>query len=83
MKAHFFYDCGAGWNTPKDGLPAIQNTRDSWVVRDTFNIRHSVGFGLNILKPIAAKIDWGYKLDRNKKTGESASEFHISMNAAF
>ena len=75
MKAHVFYDAGAGWDTPKTHL-----TTQDYLKRDKFNLRHSVGFGVNLVKPFAAKIDWGYKLDRDKKSGESPSEFHISMN---
>ncbi|MBM3893505.1 outer membrane protein assembly factor BamA [Candidatus Dependentiae bacterium] len=78
MKAHVFYDAGAGWNTPKDGLIAA-----NMVKRDKFNLRHSIGFGLNLLKPMPAKIDWGFKLDRNKAAHESPSEFHLSMNYAW
>ena len=78
MKGHVFYDAGAGWDTPKNGL-----IDKSYVKRNRFNLRHSVGFGLNLLYPTSAKIDWGYKLDRNKKAGESPHEFHISMNAAW
>lgn len=78
MKAHFFYDAGAGWDTSKKGISNM-----SFIKRNKFNLRHSVGFGLNLLKPYPAKIDWGYKLDRDKKAGESPHEFHISMNAAW
>ncbi|MBD3273049.1 outer membrane protein assembly factor BamA [Candidatus Dependentiae bacterium] len=78
MKAHFFYDAGAGWDTPKEEIP---NT--SYLKRDQFNLRHSVGFGLNLTQPMPAKIDWGYKLDRDKKAGESPHEFHLSMNYAW
>lgn len=77
MKGHFFYDAGAGWDTPKEGL------KESMIKRNKFNLRHSVGFGLNLLKPVPAKVDWGYKLDRDKKAGESPSEFHLSMNYAW
>ena len=76
MKGHVFYDAGAGWDTPKY---ADLNIND--VMRNKFTLRHSVGFGLNLLKPTPAKIDWGYKLD--KKPGESAHEFHLSMNYAW
>ncbi len=78
MKGHLFYDAGAGWDTPKD---CINNT--NLIKRDQFNIRHSVGFGIAMLRPVPAKIDWGYKLDRKKKEGESAHELHISMNYAW
>jgi outer membrane protein assembly factor BamA len=78
MKAHVFYDAGAGWNAPKDGL-----TGANMIKRDKFNLRHSIGFGLNLLKPMPAKIDWGFKLDRNKAAHESPSEFHLSMNYAW
>lgn len=78
MKAHVFYDSGAGWNTPKSDIPDR-----SFIKRDKFDLRHSVGFGLNLLKPMPAKIDWGFKLDRKKKDGESPHEFHLSMNYAW
>jgi outer membrane protein insertion porin family len=78
MKAHFFYDAGAGWDTPKERI----SDRNK-IMRDKFNMRHTVGFGLNLMKPVPAKIDWGFKLDRKKNLGESASEFHLSMNYAW
>ena len=80
MKGHFFYDAGAGWDTVTDGI----DPEDFGLIkRNNFTMRHSVGFGLNLVQPVPAKIDWGYKLDRNKKAGESASEFHLSMNYAW
>lgn len=78
MKGHVFYDAGAGWDTPKKGIVSPNLIR-----RDKFNLRHSVGFGLNLSNPFPAKIDWGYKLDRDKASGESPHEFHISMNTAW
>jgi outer membrane protein assembly factor BamA len=86
MKAHFFYDAGAGWDTPKYGIPAEIYYNGRYVnpvIRDSFDLRHSVGVGLNLLKPVPAKIDWGFKLDRKKQLHESASEFHLSMNYAW
>ena len=77
MKAHLFYDAGAGWSAPKSGAPS------GIITRNNFNLRHAVGFGFNLVYPTPAKIDWGYKLDRNKKAGESAHEFHLAMNMAF
>ncbi|MCF7799386.1 outer membrane protein assembly factor BamA [Candidatus Babeliales bacterium] len=78
MKGHFFYDAGAGWDTPK-----YTGSEKQYLKRDKFDLRHSVGFGLNLTKPMPAKIDWGYKLDRKKSAGESPSEFHLSMNYAW
>jgi len=78
MKGHVFYDAGAGWDTPKRDISDM-----SLIKRNKFNLRQSVGFGLNLVKPFPAKIDWGYKLDRDKKSGESPHEFHISMNSAW
>lgn len=80
MKGHFFYDAGAGWDTPKDGIPRPYNR---YIKRDQFNIRHSVGFGFNLTNPVPAKIDWGYKLNRDRRAQESPYEFHISMNMAW
>ncbi|MBL4588434.1 outer membrane protein assembly factor BamA [Candidatus Babeliales bacterium] len=81
MKGHFFYDAGAGWRTVVDGIP--EDSQRENIKRNNFEMRHSVGFGLNLMQPVPAKIDWGYKLDRKKKEGESASEFHLSMNYAW
>jgi outer membrane protein insertion porin family len=78
MRGHFFYDAGAGWNTPKEDITDL-----SIIKRDSFDLRHAVGFGLNLVKPMPAKIDWGFKLDRKKRDGESAHEFHLSMNYAW
>lgn len=78
IKGHFFYDGGAGWDTPKKDIKCT-----SRIVRNKLNWRHSVGIGLNIVNPMPAKIDWGYKLDRDKKSGESPHEFHVQMNAAW
>ncbi len=78
MKGHVFYDTGAGWDTPKGNLTAEQQ---SFIARDNFTLRHAVGVGLNLVKPMPAKIDWGFKLDRKKH--ESPQEFHLSMNYAF
>lgn len=80
MKGHLFYDAGSGWNTPKNDIPADQLCN---IRRDNFDVRHTVGFGLNLLKPMPAKVDWGFKLDRRKDQGESAHEFHLHMNYAW
>ncbi len=77
MHAHVFYDAGAGWDTPKKGLDP------KCIRRDKFDLRHSIGFGFNLVKPVPAKIDWGFKLDRKKWDHESPSEFHLSMNYAW
>jgi outer membrane protein insertion porin family len=78
MKGHVFYDTGAGWDTPKKDI-----TDHSLIKRDSFHLRHSIGIGLNLIKPIPAKIDWGFKLDRKRSEHESPNEFHLSMNYAW
>jgi len=80
MKIHLFYDAGCAWDTPKT---AVIQDNASHIKSDNFNIRHTIGIGLNIVSPQPMKISFGYKLDRNKKIGESPSEFHIGMNTAF
>ncbi|HBS48278.1 TPA: outer membrane protein assembly factor BamA [Candidatus Dependentiae bacterium] len=76
IKAHVFYDAGAGWSTPKYGT-----VRPDLITRNAFDFRQSIGFGFNITQPQPIKIDWGYKLDR--RPGESPSELHLSANVAF
>ncbi|MCB9492965.1 MAG: outer membrane protein assembly factor BamA [Epsilonproteobacteria bacterium] len=78
MRGHVFYDAGAGWSTPKRDLPSTLSIK-----RDRFDLRHSVGFGINLMQPMPAKIDWGFKLDRRKQDGESAHEFHLQMQYAW
>ncbi|MBN1549048.1 outer membrane protein assembly factor BamA [Candidatus Babeliales bacterium] len=78
-KAAVFYDGGAGWDTPDaDLIPADQLRNNG------FNYRHAIGFGVRILGgPFPAQIDWGLKLDRNKKAGEPLTEVHLTMNRTF
>ncbi len=79
MKGHVFYDAGAGWSTPTNGV----RDPEAFIIRDKFDLRHSIGFGVNLVNPFPAKIDWGFKLDRKKNLHESAYEFHLSMNYAW
>ncbi|MFA6534967.1 MAG: outer membrane protein assembly factor BamA [Candidatus Babeliales bacterium] len=94
MKGHVFYDAGCGWSTPpialtnEKGEPLLSpkniplNAKD-YITRNKFDLRHSIGFGVNLVNPFPAKIDWGFKLDRKKNMGESPYEFHLSMNYAW
>ena len=91
MRAHVFYDLGAAWDTPDNSIKefnnAVQESQrinfDDVIIRNKFNLRHTVGFGLNLTSPVPAKIDWGFKLDRDRKAGESSHEFHLTMNYAW
>jgi len=73
MKGLVFYDGGTGWNNPYSKDISAQFLRNN-----TFNYRHSIGFGVRILQPMPIRIDWGYKIDPRK--GESGHEVHFSMN---
>lgn len=76
IKGVLFYDGGAGWDTPNANVIARKRLRNNG-----FNYRHSVGFGVRLLRPTPVKIDWGFKLDR--RAGESASQVHLSMSHDF
>lgn len=80
MKGAFFYDGGAGWDTP-DVNEIPQKFQDKFLRNNKFEYRHSVGIGLRMLKPQPVKIDWGFKLD--KKKGEKSSELHLSAYREF
>lgn len=94
MVVVLFYDGGAGWDTifkneqiVNENLP-IQNylqsnSPDMLIKNNTFRYRHAVGFGLRITSPAPIRIDWGFKLDRNKKIGESLHEVNISMETSY
>jgi len=74
IKGVLFYDGGTGWDFPYTrDLPAGS------IKHNNFNFRHSVGFGFRMLNPVPVRIDWGFKLDRRKKLGETPSEVHFGM----
>ena len=86
MRGVLFYDGGAGWDTPLTpqqrillDLPvnalALTNNR--------FRYRHAVGFGIRLTNPAPIRIDWGFKLDRDKRLGEKFYEVHFSMSQDF
>ena len=72
IKGILFYDGGAGWDTPDSNSIARKR-----LTNNKFDYRHSIGFGVRLLRPTPVRIDWGFKLDRRK--GEKASEVHLSM----
>ena len=77
MRGRLFYDAGCGWDAMLDDVPSEAL---SYIKRNAFNVRHAVGFGFSMTRPQMVKIDWGYKLDRDKKFNESDWEVHLSMN---
>ena len=81
-----FYDGGAGWDTPLSAsqcallsepanLGALKNNQ--------FRYRHAFGFGLRLLRPAPVRVDWAFKLDRDRRAGEKFYEVHFSMNQEF
>lgn len=76
IKGAFFYDGGAGWDTP--GADKISPVR---LKNNSFNFRQAIGFGVRLLRPTPIKIDWGFKLDPRK--GEAASEVHFTAYHEF
>lgn len=53
------------------------------VTNNTFQLRHSIGFGISMLSPQPMKISLGFKLDSEKGSQEKPYEFQITMNSAF
>lgn len=79
IRGLFFYDGGAGWDTPDRCL-----IPPDFIVRNNnFNFRHSVGFGIRLTNPMPLKLDVGFKLDRRKRWHESLSEVHFTMSQDF
>lgn len=78
MRGVIFYDGGSGWDTPDaDQIPIL------FLQNNNFDFRHAIGFGFSLLQPTPMRIDWGFKLDRKKRRGESLSEVHINMSQDF
>jgi outer membrane protein insertion porin family len=71
LKGAVFYDGGAGWDTPHASEIGTDHLRNN-----NFKYRQSVGFGVRMLRPTPMRIDWGFKLDRER--GERVSEVHFS-----
>jgi len=78
IKGAIFYDGGAGWDTPD-----AQQISPVFLRNNEFHYRHAIGVGLRLLNPAPLQIDWGFKLDRNKKAGEVVTEIHFVMNHNF
>jgi outer membrane protein insertion porin family len=79
MRGLVFYDGGAGWDTPCTNIIPC----DGCLRNNKFNYRHAVGFGIRLTSPAPVSIDWGFKLDRNKRKHEKYGEIHFSMSQAF
>lgn len=77
-RAVLFYDGGASWDTP-DVNPLFVGL----LKNNKFRYRHAIGFGIRLTNPAPIKIDWGFKLDRNKKRGETPYEVHFTMAQDF
>ena len=67
VKGVVFYDGGSGWKTPDSVTIPSEHLRNN-----SFDYRHSIGFGVRLLQPQPMRIDWGFKLDR--RTGENSSQ---------
>lgn len=78
IRGIFFYDGGAGWDTPNADQISSEILRNN-----RFNYRHAIGFGIRLTSPAPVKIDWGFKLDRNKRRGEPLGEVHFAMMQDF
>ncbi len=81
-----FYDGGAGWDTPltQEQRLLLDNPANiGALTNNRFRYRHSIGFGIRLLQPAPLRIDWGFKLDRNKRLREKFYEVHFSMSQEF
>lgn len=79
IKGAFFYDGGAGWDTP--GYSSMKPSDQILIQNNNFDFRHAIGFGIRMLEPQPIKIDWGLKLDPRK--GEPHTEVHFSTYREF
>ncbi len=86
IRALVFYDGGAGWDTPiseKQRALLALPVNEFALTNNRFKYRHAVGFGVRFLSPVPVRIDWGFKLDRNKRLRESPYEVHFTMQQDF
>ncbi len=83
-----FYDGGSAWDTIFTSSYVIPGTNaiispSVLIKNNAINYRHSIGLGIRLVSPAPLKIDWGFKLDRNRKIGESLYEVHITMEQTY
>ncbi len=71
IKGVVFYDGGSGWDTPNASSIPTAHLRNN-----SFDYRHSIGFGIRMLQPQPMRVDWGFKLD--KRSGETSGEVSFS-----
>lgn len=86
IRGVLFYDGGAGWDTPltKNEIALLANPANaSALTNNRFRYRHAVGFGIRLTNPAPIRIDWGFKLDRNKRLREKFYEVHFNMSQEF
>jgi len=79
LRGVFFYDGGASWDTPEIESDLLRNR----IQNNTFEYRHSIGFGFRASSPTPIRVDWGFKLDRKKIRNEDISKVHITMSQDF
>jgi outer membrane protein insertion porin family len=95
MTGVLFYDGGAAWDTIFNNTLPAQEFKESTfdifsiaspellIKNNSIRYRHSVGVGVRLTSPAPIKIDWGFKLDRNRKDGERLYEVHFSMEQSY
>lgn len=80
MKGVVFYDAGAGWDNPYAHFITVPGLKSN-----SFEGRHSIGFGIRLLNPTPIRIDVGYKLGARRdrvdaQNSETDYEIHFGMN---
>lgn len=80
MKGVVFYDGGTGWDNP---YACACKASKKFLEYNNFNYRHSVGVGIRLMRPMPVRLDWGFKLDRNKKLHETEYEVAFSTTYEF
>ncbi len=78
IRGVLFYDGGASWDTPGINPTLLKSVRGN-----NFSFRHAIGFGIRLTSPTPLRVDWGFKLDRNRRRGEPISEVHFTMSQDF
>ncbi len=86
IRGVLFYDGGAGWDTPltKREVNLLSEPVNALALTNNrFRYRHAIGFGIRLTNPAPIRIDWGFKLDRNKRLREKFYEVHFNMSQEF
>lgn len=61
-------------------LATLDLYKENDLIKNKFDLKTSLGFGLKLTTPQPIKVEWGFKLNKDRLSKERASEWHLCVN---